>query len=76
MALACKCDKCGQFFEISHEGKKTTKKVCIGEVPFGCQIGNGIFGDRSFDLCNSCYNLLLGFLKEGDGQNEEPKDMD
>lgn len=69
MAAACKCDRCGQFFEVGNRGVNRVKfmnrpVLYTGDFP-------DMPGDKIYDLCNSCYNLLIDWFKMDNNTNKE-----
>lgn len=62
---ACKCDRCGAFFEPHHNGSEFCSRVIqTGEETFDLMDSVAEI-DGSYDICDSCYQDFRRWLRRG-----------
>lgn len=54
MSKACKCDKCGEYYDITAAIPARIYSVVVSKHPYD---------DVYLDLCTNCYEKLCEFLK-------------
>lgn len=60
MALARKCDRCGDFYVP--ETRKVNGDDCNAITLINRDLSNKYYANRSYDLCPNCLDSLLKWL--------------
>lgn len=60
MAIACKCDKCGKYFD-SIENRYIPKIIIQKKALYGPSDGNE---SETYDVCLDCYIQILKLFKK------------
>ena len=64
---ACKCDRCGQLFELPKVGELSGFAWLVGFD----EMGETEFG-KQYDLCADCTSALSDFMEGDNGKRTEP----
>lgn len=71
MALARKCDRCKKYFDP--DKNERISKIKVGE--YKIEDNDGLFPPidsfHYFDLCNTCHDSLIHWLKDYNESKEE-----
>ena len=60
MAMACSCDRCGEFFAVRDARKRDNRKYVI----MASEHINNIYHDCSIDLCDKCNEEFEQFMNQ------------
>lgn len=71
MALACRCDRCGNFFLPGANGRVKELKTANISMVSSCF---GPLDIKSYHLCNTCYIDFETWIRGCDYVKEELKD--
>ena len=71
MAMAKKCDRCGELYEHYPKGKLTGDRNNAIRRLYKNEYGGIIFQDNTIDLCEKCMSEFDEFMTKGGSSDEK-----